>query len=559
MSAPASDASALLERKQVALRGDQPRLTMTEAERRLEIANELLDRSKIVEMIDGRIEADRTTNRGAPVTVGTRTVLLGILLAVLDNRALYLTQAYSALAQLPKHLQLEVGFLRRARPSETKADGLLRTYVSYEALTRAYTRICDTFGKTRTEVTGGGKGHRSAMSAGTAEIVDRILDASVTVDVDPKSGAIDSTGIYGNVNQRTRGKDLADSADPETGWYVREEKGIRILGYSLTVVIAKAQDNSSTVVLAMELQSGNANDTTSGADLMRRGVAKTNALRRIEQIAGDKAYSSGRQFFDAAQDAGKYVVFDPDEHQRGFQGIHAGHPVVDNTLFCPCLSEDLHDAGPAPSVFNDVDPAAFKAIQEKREPFRLPLFGRADTDGSSRFQCPVLAKKARCTRRQADSQAVDASKPLIAPTDETPVAAACDQRTTSTPGQVAGQQMQPQYPYGSDAWKAAYGGPRSRVEGVFGTVKTGHGRIRRGGFFVQGLAKVALFLALNLAIENLRRCGTFTTRRHQDTAALRAEQLTEEDFTPEGWARHQAKIASARDGRAPPEPVTPIS
>jgi hypothetical protein len=545
------ESEGLSERKQVPPAAPQPRMRTAVAEERVTLAIELIDRSGIDEIFDTRIDTARTTKRGAPATVSPRTVLIGILLALLDNRALYLSQAFSALEQLPRHLQIKVGFLRPGRPSEVKR-GQLQSVISYTALTRTFTRMCDALGVSRKEPTAKGKGHRFAMSAGVAEVVDRLLEASILCAIDPNSGAIDSTGIHGHVNQYTSGDGIADSADPEVGWYVKEEKKISLLGYSLTIIVGRSEEDGSTVVLAIEVQSGNAHDAVSGTDLMRRGATNPNALRHIRQIAGDKAYSDGVDFFDAAQAAGKYVTFDANEHQRGLQAVHDGHPIIDGVPCCPAVDTEAADLGPAPSIANDVDPDEYARKSAKRAPFLLALFGRADTDGSCRGTCPVLAMKARCTRRPDESLAVDPSAPLIIPDDSTPTAAGCTQRTKSFPGRIENLQLQPQYPYGSDEWREAYGKPRSRVEGAFGNIKTGHGKVKRGGILLGGITKVALMLALNFAIENLRRCGAIVTLHHQDGRALRFKHLTEADFTPEGWARHQAELATVRDGRAPP-------
>jgi hypothetical protein len=306
-------------------------------------------------------------------------------------------------------------------------------------------------------------------------------------------------------------------------------------------------------VLAMELQSGNAEDSTSGTDLFRRSTARKNAVRRIRQIAADKAYSKSRSFFEKAHKAGVYVVFDLNENQLGRQAVVEGHPVVDGAAYCPCLPDSLSSLGPAPSTFNKIEPAPYQMALEAREPYRLPLHGRTNPDGSHRVTCPVLTGQARCSRRPSESATVDQAKPLILPTAKTPKAAVCEQQTKSMPGEKDGLQLQPQYPYGTAEWRGAYGKYRNQAEGSFGNLKTGPTQMRRGAIHVTGLTKTGLMLALSLAVKNLRACGAVTAMTHRASRGGQALRVSEADFTPEGWARYVREITTARDGRSPPD------
>lgn len=528
------------------------KMSITEAERRLKIVNDLLDRAGILAYLEDLIAAARKSNRGAKPTVSTRTLLTGILLALLDDRPPQLQHALAALARLPRHLRMKAGFLRPARPFEREERGRVWVEISYSSYSRALNRLAAALGDPRVEPTNEGR-ERRATSDSTAHVLDAILDASVTKDVNPLSGAIDSTAIYGHVNQRTKRDEIQDSADPDVDWYVKRNKEISVLGYSHSAVIAQTV-KGKTVVLAMELQSGNAEDSTTGVDLIKRSIKRRGALRLLQQMAADKAYSKGRSVFDAAHAAGIYVVFDPNEHQRGPQAVIDGHPIVDGAAYCPCLPEELMNLGPAPSVFNDVDPDPYQQAIAHREIYRLQGHGRAKPNGSHRVSCPALTGQAQCPRKPVESARPGKSKslPLILPDESTPFAAACTQQTKSMPGQVDGLQLQPQYPYGTSDWREAYSKPRSRVEGAFGNLKTGQGQMRRGAVHVTGLSKTGLMLALHHAVENLRACDEFPSMTHRASLASQALRATEEDFTPEGWQRHLREITAPREGRAPP-------
>jgi hypothetical protein len=189
------------------------KMLMSEAGRRLKIVNDLLDRTGVLDVIDGRIDARRKSNRGAKRTVSTRLLLTGILLALLDDRPPQLQHAMAALARLPRHLRIRTGFLRPSREAE-KARGRLYVEISYSSYSRALSRVENVLGDSRVKPTSSDR-ERRTTSHSTAHVLDAILEASVTEQVDPLSGAIDSTAIYGHVNQRTSKSEIANSADPE--------------------------------------------------------------------------------------------------------------------------------------------------------------------------------------------------------------------------------------------------------------------------------------------------------------------------------------------------------
>lgn len=144
------------------------------------------------------------------------------------------------------------------------------------------------------------------------------------------------------------------------------------------------------------------------------------------------------------------------------------------------------------------------------------------------------------------------ANPLILPTSDTPEAAVCEKRTKSMPGKRDGLQLQPQYPYGAPEWCDAYGKPRSRVEGAFGNLKTGQRQMRWGAIHVTGLTKTGLMLALHQPVQNPRACDEVPAMTHRASLAGPALRATQDDFTPEGWARHLREITAARHGCAPP-------
>lgn len=113
-------------------------------------------------------------------------------------------------------------------------------------------------------------------------------------------------------------------------------------------------------MLAMELQSGNAEDSTSSTALLRRSTARRNAIRRIQQIPADKSYSKSRRFLKKAHKAGLYVAFDPAGPQPGPRAVIGGHPIVDGAAYCPCLPESLCNLDPALSAFNNTKPAPYQ-------------------------------------------------------------------------------------------------------------------------------------------------------------------------------------------------------
>lgn len=339
-----------------------------------EAAEGLLEVSGVLDIIDKYESERRSDHRGAKATVSARTVLLGMIMAAMDQRPHHLRWAYTTLQETADYW-FETGFMRAARPDERKRLRQHYVPITKSSFYRAHMRLVEALGepeaRTKLKADGSGSSTRYVLPGPLADVIHQLFGASNADTELDETAAIDSTGIRAAVNHSVK----PQPANAHAGWYVKEkEKTVYLFGYSLTALVGK-DAQGSTRVLGLELTSGNAHDLTTALDYFAR-----RPISGIKRVIADKAYTRGNELSSALLRQDIHLVGDQAEHQRGHRATDRGVAIVNGTPCCPAIPDALKDIGPAPSMANDVDPQTFGENYQQQANFHLLRHG-----GVSRF------------------------------------------------------------------------------------------------------------------------------------------------------------------------------
>ena len=436
-----------------------------------------------------------------------RTLLLGMLLALDDDRPAQLTRVRAALTALPEADQIRLGVIT---DWETGPHQL--TYRQTEHTCRL---IAKALGKDSPD---------GAPSADLQAVCDQLLEASIPSRHAQQTRALAADWTDVETWSRPPRHGSTECADPEAAWGHRTTnlpgpKGEMFFGYFLSAAVMVAEEDGPPVPeLARRMTV-----CSCRLDPPRALVAVLTSMPAAGIPLGDVIDDSGYAHRDAAawaiplRRAGAQLVQDLHPHDRGPRGTHHGAIIANGNLYCPQTPRTLLELAPLPP---GAAPDATASHDQQAAELAWHKLGRHtadDADGYHRLTCPAAMGKIRCPLRPA-SMLLSRDRPeILTPPQHPP--ACCTQQTITVGPDIAAKTRQ-KHDYPSPQWRRSYR-RRTSSERSFSTIKNPAGNnIGRGWCRLTGLTPLTLWIACLLTVRNQHILTTFQAR--QENNARRA-------------------------------------
>jgi hypothetical protein len=443
-----------------------------------------------------------------PRQLTVRTLFLGMLLTLADDRPAHLTRVHQALTGLPAADQVRLGVTGdwAAGPHQ----------LTYRQVEYTFTLVARTLSKDEPD---------GAPSADLARACDDLLEASIPAARKNASSALAADWTDVESWSRPPRHGTAECADPEAAWGHRNSnlpgpRGEMFFGYYLSAAAMVAEENGPAVpelARRMTLTSCHLDPARALVPVLLRMAAAGTAL-------GDVLADSGYAHRDATawaiplRAAGAQLIHDLHPHDRGPRGTHYGAIIANGNLYCPQTPQLLLELGPLPPGATIEETSAHDARTAELARHKLGRLTASDADGYQRVTCPAAAGKIRCPLRP-ESMTLHRDRPEILTPPHNPPAC-CTQQTLTIPPDVAAKTRQ-KHDYPSAAHRRSYA-RRTGAERTFSTIKDpATTSIARGWCRLTGLTPLILWLNCLLAVRNQRTLTAFDTR--QADTARRAE------------------------------------
>jgi hypothetical protein len=435
--------------------------------------------------------------------LGVRTLLLGMMITLADDRPAHLTRVHKALTALPEDEQRRLGVLTSWKNGPHRL-----TYRQAEYTFRLVSRA---LGKDEPDGQPSRKLQRTCDDLLEASIPEEFKDASASL-------AVDWSDLESFSRPPPHG--TSDCADPEASWGHRRnnllhEQDELFFGYYLSDAITVPDEQGRPVpelARRMTVSSCRHDPVPAFTGVL---TAMPEDGIPLGDILSDSGYSHRipQHWASPLRQAGAALIQDLHPSDRGPKGTHEGAVIANGILYCPQTPRTLLELVPLARAATPAQAAAHDAKTAEAARYKLGRLTSDDHDGYHRVQCPAAAGKVRCPLRPA-SMTLDRDRPEILTPPDDPQAC-CTRQTITVPPDVNAKTRQ-KHDYPSAAWRRSYA-RRSGAERGFATVKDPAGNdIARGWCRLMGLAPLMLFTTVLTVVRNQRITAAWTSRQEEN-------------------------------------------
>ena len=324
-----------------------------------------------------------------PRQLTVRTLFLGILLTLADDRPAHLTRVHKTLTALPGADQARLGVTGNwaAGPHQ----------LTYRQVEYTFTLVARTLSKDEPD---------GAPSDDLARTCDDLLEASIPAPRKDASSALAADWTDVESWSRPPRHGTAECADPEASWGHRNSnlpgpKGEMFFGYYLSAATMTREENGQAVpelARRMTLCSCHLDPARALVPVLQKMPAAGIPL-------GDILADSGYAHRDAGawaiplRHAGAQLIQDLHPHDRGPRGTHHGAIIANGNLYCPQTPQPLLELGPLPHGATTEETAVHDTQAAELAKHKLGRLTADDADGYHRVTCPAAAGKIRCPCR----------------------------------------------------------------------------------------------------------------------------------------------------------------
>lgn len=432
--------------------------------------------------------------------LSARTLLVGILLCLGDERPGHLTRIHRALVALDQ--------VQRDRLRVEVAPKGRRHLLTYRQVEYTFSLVVRALAKEHSD---------GAPSDALGRVSDALLEASVPTAYKEASSsvAVDWSDHETFAFPPSQGE---SSADPEASWGHRRggpTRGELFFGYFFSAATMVRDEGGPPVpelVRRMQL-------STCALDPVRSFVAVLERMAADGVALGDTLCDSGYAHRLAEHWAlpvrrlGGRLVMDLHPHDRGTQGTFGGAICRNGALYCPSTPKALFDLEPLGRCADAAQIRAHDARSAELARYKLGRINADDLDGYHRVMCPAAMGKVRCPARP-ESMALGFARPEI---NEPPAHAppCCTQKTLTVPPEVNAKTAQ-KHDYPSRQHRQSYA-RRTAVERAYATMKDPASTdVTRGWCRIMGLCAVSLLLTCGVVVRNMRILDAFDERQRED-------------------------------------------
>ena len=440
---------------------------------------------------------------GRPRQLPVRTLLLGMMLALVDHRPAHLTRVHRALVALPEpdRFRLRVIVPWRGGPHVLTYRQTERTFaLVVKALARD-----DPNGTPSDDLT-------AIVDVMTeASIPERFKSATEAVAVD-----------WSDMESFARGPLVTGgrTADAEASWGHRRgngpgQKDESFFGYFLqAATMVREEDGPPVPELARRISVTSCDHDPPQVFV---GVLERMATSGVAvgDVLADSGYAHRRPEHWAVplRRIGASLVQDLHPHDRGPKGTYFGATISNGNLYCPATPAALLAIGPLARDATADQTKDHDAQTAELARYKLGAITACDTDGYRRVGCPALQGKLRCPLRVATLSLSTDHPEVLSPPESPPPC--CCQRTITVAPEVHAKTAQ-KHDYPSKAHRKSYT-RRTSAERTFSTAKDpATNDIDHGWCRVMGTTAVTLFVACLFVVRNDRVVRAFEIRQAEN-------------------------------------------
>jgi hypothetical protein len=509
-----------------------------------------------------------------PRQLRVRTLLIGMVLAMLQGRDALLTNVHQALLALPEADRRRLGVIADWKHAEHE--------LTYRQLEYTYRLIVGKLTKDTPDGT---------PSELLSEVLDGLLEASVTVldEPDSNSYAVDWTAhetwsrpppkqaaqdehqteaATGDrqpacsdtdtqpaltphaeqPDQRERRSDREASWGHRTVTHPTENE--MFFGYYLQAITAVKDEHGPEVPeLARRIQLASCkHDPPAALVPVLQRMAASGIM--IGDLLADSGYSyrTAEHWALPIRQLGASLIVDLHPNDRGVQGTHQGAICANGNLYCPATPKALLELSPLQRGTSAEQTQAHHQQCQELSRYKLSAITGRDPDGYHRVICPAAQGKLRCQLRP-DSMTLPYDRPQVLEAPEYPPAC-CTQKTITVPPSVCAKTAQ-KHDYPSREHRRSYN-RRTAAERTFATTSDrATNDLSRGWCRLMGLTPIALFTATAFIARNIRIADAFAARQADN------QRRAAKGLPPK---RRQRRRQSAEDlinaaNAPPPEPA----
>jgi hypothetical protein len=436
-----------------------------------------------------------------PRQLSARTLLLGILLCLADGRPAHLARIHQTLIALPEDEKRRLSVIVRWK------TGLHE--LTYRQIERTYGLIISALAKQQPD----GK-----PSQTLSEIIDRLLEGSITVLGAPRSSALSIDWTDHESFARPPHKD-GRCADPEAAWGHRKTnhpgRSETFFGYYLqaaTIVKEEGGPEAPELVRRITLASAKHDPPEQIVPVLGRMTEDGISLGDLLADCG-YSYRQAESFAMPARALGAALIVDLHPGDRGTKSTHMGAFCANGNLYCPATPKALLELGPLAPAASAEQIAAHDTKTAELARHKLQPISSIDQDGYHRVACPATKGKLRCPLR-APSMSLSHEHPTItSPPEHPPVC--CVQQTITVPPSVNAKTAQ-KHDWPSAAHRRSYT-RRTASERSFSQISDPASTdTRRGWSRLTGLTANALLLSCAFIIANIATADAFAARQAED-------------------------------------------
>jgi hypothetical protein len=479
------------------------------------------------------IEA-RLPGGGRPRQLSVRTLLVGALLAVTDNRPLQLVRVHTSLTSLADNDRRRLGIdvVWRGGPH----------VLTYRQVERTFALVCAQMDPSPVpSFAGVGVEQRPVhleraraacvpeANAHLCAFVDALCEASIPEQwkTCTTSYSVDWTD-HAAWSKAVPQDSTELAADPDVSWGHRKshfpgDRDQLFFGFYVQAVVMAPEEGGPKVpelVRRVSLEKPKIDPPTQMAGIL-------GAMVRSGIVVGDVLADSGYAHRSAERWAtplrliGARLVQDLHPHDRGQKGAFEGAVCASGSLYCPATPPALLALGPPSRGASASSIAEHDDKTTELARWRLGRVTADDTDGYHRCACPATQGRVRCPLK-ALSMTLGFDRPEVTDPPTVPPRC-CAQATITVPPSVNAKTRQ-KHAYPSVEHRQSYA-RRTGAERAFSTLKDPSSTdVRRGSCRMMGRTKNIVMFTVAVMVRNMRILDSFEAARsdeqHRASAGL---------------------------------------
>ena len=487
----------------------------------------VVDASGQAQVIEGRLPRG-----GRPRQLSVRTLLVGTLLAVTNDRPLQLVRVHRSLLSLAgdDRLRLGIEVVWRGGPH----------VLTYRQVERTFSLVCAQMDPSPVPSFAGigvderpgrlATAHAASVAGADARLysfVDALCEASVpeewktcttSYSVDWTDHAAWSKGVPQD--------SIELAADPDAGWGHRKshapgDRDQLFFGFYVQAVVMAPEEGGPKVpelVRRVSLEKPKIDPPTQMAGMLG-AMARSGIV--VRDVLADSGYShrSAERWATPLRLIGARLVQDLHPHDRGQKGAFEGAVCASGSLYCPATPAPLLSLGPPPRGASALSIAEHDEQTTELARWRLARVTTDDVDGYHRCACPATQGRLRCPLK-ALSMTLGFDRPEVTePPTEPP--RCCAQATITVPPSVNAKTRQ-KHAYPSVEHRQSYP-RRTGAERAFSTLKDPSSTdVRRGSCRMMGRTKNLVMFTAAVMVRNMRILDSYQAARLDEDRRARA-------------------------------------